>query len=315
MGESKQTFHTIIAIGILLIGAVVIPADGFSLELDALYRGMAEDLKKGQPIIATSYIGLWYDHNDNPERNLYWGNMGGHYFLFKNSGSLETLPNRYRNGALQQVAGNIRTAVIDNLAHYKWSRAFYRESKSDPKRVAVFKIVIEPGKFRTNHGARDAITIYNVMLAYSDMEECMKDMVLHLKQDRAREIRLQGTTLNLGAESRIMGYIGHNIYYGGACGIDSLESIPYTSKMKKGLFILGCQSARWCKNKFESPLVANLLLTRTNMAPEGYIMLALLDGVARGTRERDLVSICNRVYGTAQGAGKGVRLFTTEWLN
>ncbi len=85
--------------------------------------------------------------------------------------------------------------------------------------------------------------------------------------------------------------------------------------MKKGMFFLGCQSARWCENKFESPMVANLLLTRTNMAPEGYIMLALLDGVAKGLRERDLVSLCDRVYGTAQGVGEGVKLFATDWLD
>ena len=232
--------------------------------------------------------------------------------MFKNSPLIQNLPDRYRNNAdLRRIAGNISRAVTGNLTNYKWVKVYYHKKDTDPKRIAVFKITVEPNGFWRSKGVDKPFTIYNVMLAYSDMEKCMKDMVHHLKQDRAPVIGLSQDNLDLGQQSRIIGYIGHNIYYGGGdfCSIDNLESVPFTSKKGKGLFFLGCMSASWCTEKFTSPHVANLLFCRTNMAPEGYIMLGLLDGLSRGLSSDELVGLCNRVYGISQGQGENIRLF------
>lgn len=277
---------------------------------ELLYQELALQLQEGKPIVITSYIGLWYDHQNEPERNLYWGNMGGHYFLFKNSPSIQNLASRYRNNAgLRRIAGNISRAVTGNLTNYKWVQVYYHKKDTDPKRIAVFKMTVEPNGFWRSKGVEKPFAIYNVMFAYSDMKKCMKDMVHHLKQDRVSAIGLSQRNLDLGQQSCIMGYIGHNIYYGGICSIDELESVSFTSKKEKGLFFLGCMSARWCPEKFISPHVSNLLFCETNMAPEGYIMLGLLDGLSRGLSLDELVGLCNRVYGVSQRQGENIRLF------
>lgn len=302
--SGMTTLSLLFVFGFFIVSSYALP-----LNLDQLYSDIGRQPQQGEPIVVTSYIGLWYDHSNEPERNLYWGNLGGHYFLFSNSSSIATLPDRYRQEGLKRVTTNIRKAVVDNLKNYKWERIYYEERDSDPTRIAVFKMTVEPNEFWKSMGVTKPFIIYNIMLAYSDMERAMGDMVAHLKQDKARVIGGDQLKLDLGNQSLFLGYIGHNVYYGGTCGIDTLETLPYTSSEKKGLFFLGCQSSEWCTSKFEAPSVANLLFCKTNMAPEGYIMLALLDGLSRGLKGDELVTLCNRVYGIAQGQGPDISLF------
>ena len=237
--------------------------------------------------------------------------MGGHYFLFHHSNSIERLPELYQNSeVLKRVATNISSAVTQNLVNYQWDQAYYQKNDTDPKRIGIFKLTVEPNEFWISKGVKKPFHIYNAILAYSDMEKCIKDMIYHLKQDKAHVIKWDNNEIDLGKQSQIMGYIGHNVYYGGTYEIDDLESLPYTAQNKKGLFFFGCQSSKWCTSKFESALVANLLFCKTNMASEGYIMLGLLDGLSRGLKGEELVKLCNRVYGIAQGQGPNIRLFT-----
>ncbi|MFC1812342.1 hypothetical protein ACFL03_06575 [Thermodesulfobacteriota bacterium] len=282
---------------------------------DDLYQELASQLQQGKPIVITSYIGLWYDRQDEPERNLYWGKMAGHYFLFSKSKSIQHLPHLYRNNkALEKGATNISSAIVHHLHNYQWDEVYFKKNDADPKRIAVFKLTVEPNEFWLSKGIENAFPMYNVMLAYSDMEKCMNDMVHHLKQEKAPILKWDQGEIDLGKESQVMGYIGHNIYYGGTCTVDNLESLPYISNEKKGVFFLGCQSSRWCTEKFTTPQVTNLLFCKTNMAPEGYIMLALLDGISRGISGDKLVTLSDRVYGIAQGQGPDIRLFNNDTL-
>ena len=211
------------------------------------------------------------------------------------------------------MAQNISNAISQHLRNFSWKSVYYEINDRNPIHIAVFKMNVEPNKFWRNNGVTNQFTIYNVMLAYSNMEKCMSEMAHHLKKDKALCLKWKNTTIDLGRESQIIGYIGHNIYYGGFCEIDNLELLLYESNMSKGLFFLGCQSAKWCRDKLVSPSVANYLFCNTNMAPEGYIMLAFLDGISRGLADNALVDICNRVYGIAQGQGEKIRLFVNSY--
>ena len=314
MRKTGNTVSTLISLPVLFVLVLLLPSTAMSLNQDALYSDIGRQLQQGEPLVVTSYIGLWYDNNHEPDKNLYWGNLGGQYFLFNNSNGIEKLPDRYRAGSLKNVATNISNAVVDNLKNYKWERVYHKKENIDPIRIAVFKMTVQPNEFWRTKGVTRPFTIYNVMLAYSNMEMAMVDMVMHLKQDKARVIEGDQLRLDLGEQSRILGYIGHNIYYGGACSVDNLQALPFTSGKEKGLFFLGCQSCRWCADKFEGPHVANLLFCKTNMAPEGYIMLALLDGLSRGLPGVELLTLCNRVYGISQGQGPNIRLFVSKTL-
>ena len=68
-----------------LLEIFLLPSRVFPVEIYDLYSELASQLRVGKPLIITSYIGLWCDNQENPEQNLYWGNMGGHYFLFNQS--------------------------------------------------------------------------------------------------------------------------------------------------------------------------------------------------------------------------------------
>ena len=307
-GGSPVTRIIVIAV-LFSLSLVIFRSNAFSLEIDQMYSDFAAQLQEGKPIVVTSYIGLWYDNNHEPEKNLYWGNLGGQYFLFNNSNGIGKLPDRYRAGSLKNVATNISNAVVDSLKNYKWERVYLLKKDDDPMRIAIFKMTVFPNEFWRSKGVSEPFDIYNVMLAYSNMERSMADMVRHLKQNSACILEGKDLHLDLGKQSRIMGYIGHNIYYGGTCSIDNLQVLPFTSEDKKGLFFLGCQSFKWCTDKFEGPQVANLLFCKTNMAPEGYIMLSLLDGISQGLSSGELVKLCNRVYGIAQGQGPNISLF------
>ena len=82
----------------------------------------------------------------------------------------------------------------------------------------------------------------------------------------------------------------------------------------RGVFFVGCQSAKWFPDKFRAPGVEPLLFTTTNMAPEAYVGLALYDGIARGLPKPDVrrnVAEAYRVYQRLERAP--LALFVNDW--
>ena len=154
-----------------------------------------------------------------------------------------------------------------------------------------------------------------VQLAYHDMEQAALDMGLQVKTGRLPAALSGEPEIRQFLErSYLMGYWGHNVYHGGA-GIDCLERVPSTrDDGPRGVFMVGCQTARWYPQKFKSPGIEPLLFTTTNMAPEGYLGLALYDGIARELSRaeiRENVAEAYRVYQKLEH--RPVSLFVNEW--
>ncbi len=146
----------------LFILGFFLPSIAFSVGVEELYQDIARQLQEDKPLVVTSYIGLWYDNNHDPERNLYWGNMGGHDFLFRNSRSIENLPERYWAGTLRDTAIYIKNAVVGNLRNHEWERIYIENWDADPIRIAVFKTTVRPVPFWESKGVSRPFILYNV---------------------------------------------------------------------------------------------------------------------------------------------------------
>lgn len=251
------------------------------------------DLDAGRDIVVTSYVALWSEHSLDPDRNLYWGALYGHEAMFRPSRQDEI------GDRLAFLQVKRYTTIADS------TRAL------DPRAVKVFAAPIPGRETASGQGSRLVI----VTLAYHDMEQAALDMGIQLKTGRLPawasdepEIR------DMLRKSYVMGYWGHNIYYGGS-GVDCLENVPSTrTDGPRGLFFVGCQSAKWYPGKFRSPAVEPLLFTTTNMAPEGYVGLALYDGIARSLSKEQVrrnVAEAYRVYQRLQRAP--LALFVNDW--
>ena len=259
----------------------------------SLAERIARDLRDGKDLVVTSYVALWYQHAEEPARNLYWGALYGHEAMF-------------RPGRRSEIA--TRLPFLD-LNRYDMQVDTVRTT--DPLRIKVFAAPIP----RDGESAEPTGRLVVVNLAYHDMNQAALDMGLQVKTGRLPEGLSDVPRIRqLLEKSYLMGYWGHNVYYGGS-GIDCLERVPSSrDDGPRGVFMVGCQTARWYPQKFKSPGIEPLLFTTTNMAPEGYVGLALYDGIARELSRSELrenVAEAYRVYQKLEH--RPVSLFVNEW--
>jgi hypothetical protein len=262
---------------------------------DTLYPALAADVKAGKPITIATYIGLWYTYNDDPERNLYWGALYGHKTMF------EVAAGRYRNGRIQAHLPQDYTFVA-------WRRLRLVEADRDPRRIAVYEMRVAPNAEWRALGIEAPFVVRQVFVVYSDMERAVRDLASAAKRDEGVRIRLDdGGEIDVGRDARILGYSGHNVYYGEACGIDDLETLEATTSRTKGLFFFGCQSYQCAPEKFLGENRIGMLFTSSNMAPEGYLSLGLADAIAQGWSGERLRGHLDRIYRRWQERGNGTR--------
>lgn len=242
-------------------------------ELDGLYKSLAKDIKKGKPIIFTTYLGLWVD-GESPEKNLYWGKKEGHFRMFERAKK--------------------DSHIIKNFKNHNWNRIYYEENKKDPLRTVVYNIKVKPNNFWKKHKIKNNFNIQHVYLVYEDIRKAGIDMTLHLKQDKAKTIKINKKEINLGKESRIVGYNGHNFYYDG--DFPELHQIKGIPENIKAVYSIGCNTAHFFKDVLIDKNIYGLLFTTSFMAPEGYNLLGLIDGVAQGKSGKEIAENCNRTY-------------------
>ena len=257
---------------------------------DELRDRIQRDLSDGKDVVITSYVGLWYQNQQDPAHNLFWGNLYGHSALFEREREIR------RELPFLSVTG--------------YETTLQRTFADDPIAVKVFGAPVP--RDPPSGGRRGRLII--ISLAYSHMEQAVHDLVLHLKRGEIPAVLAKEPALApLLAKSYVMGYWGHNVYYGGV-SIDDLETIETApGDGPRGVFVVGCQTARWFPQKFLGGGIRPLLFTTTNMAPEAYIALALYDGLARGLDPPAIRRNVARAYQHYQKLGRmPLTLFVNE---
>lgn len=247
-------------------------------ELDPLYARIGRDLTQGKPLIITGFYGMWFDFEDEPERNLNWGTYYGHARMLKRV-------HRDKH-------------VKANYAYAKWRLVLESQSAESPLRTLVFHQGITPNRRWRAAGVEEPFDVFLVMLAYEGREEAGLALTRALRGQGAPVLELEdGTSLDL-SESQTLAYFGHNFFYDyddfAWGGLDSVlgESIEPT-----GVAAVGCKTGR--VPGFPQLLGHNvmaLLFSRSLMASEGYSTLALADGLLRQMTSRELVKHANDTY-------------------
>jgi hypothetical protein len=250
------------------------------------------DLRQGLDVVITSYVGLWFEYSNDPSRNLYWGALYGHDSMFRPA----------RRSRIEARLPFLEATDYEVLLEDH--RSF------DP---VITKVIAAPTTIAASEGGeRSRIVV--VYLVYRDMEQAVLDMAAHLKMRRVPEaVAGEPEAARLLGSSYIVGYWGHNIYYGGIQDDSLQEMQPTPGEGPRGVFVVGCQSARWYPQKFLSSGIEPVLFTTTNMAPEAYIALALYDGIGRGLAKdtiRRNVAEAYRVYQRLDR--RPLSLFVTE---
>lgn len=260
------------------------PVSAAARRSDSVADRVRTDLSRGVDVVVASYVGLWYENQSDPAHNLYWGNLYGHSALFSRPAEIR--------------------ARLPFFTVTDYATTPERSFPEDPVAAKVFEARVP--------GATGKLEI--VTLAYADMARAVRDMATHLKTGAVpRSLAGDAVLGPLLARSYVIGYWGHNIYYGGA-DIDDLESVARTTDdLPRGVFVVGCQSARWFPQKFLDGSIEPLLFTTTNMAPEAYIAVSLYDGLARGLEREEIRRNVARAYAVYQKlAAPPVSLFLND---
>ena len=250
-----MTYKTCI---LLILWSVLYTSDLFALTLQEKVK---RDIEDGKSVVVTSYVGLWYENSKFPEKNLYWGALYGHDSFFK------------RKSEIKKKLPFLKVSEYKTVYEIKRSQ--------DPLVVKVISSSLEKKNENDDQNVKGNVII--VYLVYKNMEKAVFDMGMHLKMGQTPQYSdMDPEITELLSRSYIMGYWGHNIYYGGT-NLDALESVDVTAEdHPRGIFMVGCQTAKWFPQKFISEKIEPLIFTRTNMAPEAYIAAALYDGIANG---------------------------------
>lgn len=246
--------------------------------LDGLYERIAEDLKAGEPLIITSYYGMWHVRSAQPERNLNWGGMFGHATMLKKARRDEVIKRHF--------------------LYPRWTLVYEAKAEVDPLRTLVFTQKVRPNKRWRRLGVKAPFKVYLVMMAYASQTGAGLAMVRGLRQDKGPRLTLKdGVKLEAGV-AQVTGYFGHNFFYDYENffwrGFREIEERPARAK---GVFAVGCKTARvpGFKQLITEPVYA-YLYSKTLMGSEGYSTLALADGLLAQLSSAELVRHADKTY-------------------
>ncbi len=242
----------------LLIIVLVMPTSAGARTVTDRIR---EDLASGKDVVVVSYVALWNPRKGQVSKkptDLYWDALYGHDTFFDRPASL--------------------ASHLPFLELRRWTTIRKFSSTCGPVATKVMAATV-PG----TSGARMVV----VYLAYKDRERAMREMVAHLKAGTPPYVPGLGTPLTVAVRSSyVVGYWGHN-GYNADHNPDLLELMPVTARdLPRGVFVVGCQTAKWYPQKVMGPGIEPILFTSNRMPPEGYVAAALYDGLARGMGDR-----------------------------
>jgi len=246
------------------------------LELGGLYEEIASDLRESKPLIISTYAGLWPDGTE-AESNLHWGNYYGPFTMFD------------RAGTDSHIAGNFE--------YHDWERVAFEKNEEDPVRTAVFRMSVEPNDFWRERGVDEEFDVYHVLQGYGALRVADFYMSLNLKRDIGSVIETREGNIDL-RNARIIGYNGHNFHYDLSNDyFDTLNNcVMGTPDRKKGVFVIGCNTKRFFRDELIDNNIYGVAFTTSFMAPEGYNLLALTDGLIQGLSGEELADKMDRSY-------------------
>ncbi len=250
---------------------------------ELFYQMLEKEIIQGKPVVVSCYVGLWGDSN-MPEHDLHWGKKHGVWRM------LERAPRD--------------TLVSRLLTYHDWKLLYSAAAETDPVRTNVYHMTIHPNTFWRSHGVSQPFDVVLSLQAYRDRSAAFNAAEAGIKSDTGGVLQLPNYGLiDLGAEADIVGYMGHNI------GFDGLlrDPLPGASTTTRGVFAIGCStsgilssgqyspSIDMSKN-LETPHTISLAFTKSFMAPEGYTLLPLIDGISAGVSLGELRNECNHAY-------------------
>lgn len=253
-----------ILLGVSAIGGA--PAQAAD-PLAALYTRVARDLQAGKPLVVTVHVALCDNRaiacgtaargdGGKPRRNLYWGGAAGFRAFFDHQ-------RRYKRVFLDHGDGKI---ILE--------RAVYRLH------------VRRPSAAWRRRGVTKAFDVYLVGLAYRGLQigRAMDALISQVSQEGDKStLRLkEGTRLDIGAASHVIGYAGHNHLM----DVTRYSWPPWRRKTPVGYFALACMTAPYLGPHLSGHSARGILLTRTLMYPGAFTVYGLVQGLAAGAGQR-----------------------------
>ena len=89
------------------------------------------------------------------------------------------------------------------------------------------------------------------------------------------------TGVREGVASHVVGFIGHN-YLMNPANLLSAVDMAGASPHPKATFVLACESEPYFGSLLEREGITRPVMTHELMAPEAYVLLALLEGLGMG---------------------------------
>lgn len=252
--------------------------------LDPLYQRIAEDLKKGKPLVMTVHVALCDNtiircggrgsgNGDVPRRNLYWGKAGipawftrarGYRRIFKDGG----------------------------------------DGKKILERVVLRRRVRRPSYAWRRLGVTKGFDLLVVALAYrgSHIDKATDAFVSQVLQQRGQTLKLEdGTSIEYGGKGHVVGYAGHNHL------LDVLTyEYPSTTRTEPiGFFNMSCWSAQSLARKLKHPRSHVLLMSLTRLFPGPFVVDGLVRGLAAAEPQH---KVCLRgIEGYSRNSKSSVR--------
>lgn len=252
--------------------------------LDGLYERIAEDLVAGKPLVVATYCGQW-DATKAPEDDIHWGTRFGPWRMFSRALYDEDVQKQF--------------------THWSWEEVHWEEKSRDPVRTAVFRLEVEPNDHWNALGVGRTFEVYHVMLLFQDRHAAAVEAAGVLRDEETRTVLLtDGGSLEM-ANAQIVGYNGHNFYYDGP--FEGLHQLHATPVRAKGGFVIGCKTAEHFHESMVDTNIHGTLFTTSFMAPEGYNLLALIDGIVQAKDGRTICEACNDAYRHFQVLGGQTR--------
>jgi len=255
-----------------------------SKSISALYQRMANDLKKGLPLVMTVHVALCDNksqgivpvpaklgNGEDSANNLYWGAMYGFQGEFRRSSD--------------------------------WKKVYSRKLNTDLLEVTVFSKTVKPELFWKKLGVQKSFSIYLIGKAYrgKKIRTAVVDFIRTTFQDKGDKLKISdAVTLNGGGQSHILGFIGHNYLMDIPAKDYPFAKTKRNQSLHKGIFILACKSHTYFAGPMLNFRTHNLATTKTLMAPECYTLRYLTDALLQGANHNTLQQACAKAYSKYQ---------------
>ncbi len=257
------------------------------------YDRLAKDLKTGKPLVATVYVALCDNDSqsiartktpkicmgDYPEQNLYWASSSG---------------------------------LKQHLDSRGWKRVLYE--KSDTDKIAargVWGKRIRAEDALVKRGVKGPIQVYIVGLGYrgTKIHDAMVDYLHAVSRDRAAKLQLEdGTEIEFGGRSQVIGYVGHDYFMDVLYGEQLLSEAVGNSAMHKAVFGLACVSDEYFRPAIQRRNTHILALNTGLTFPSAFTVLGMIQAVVAGKDAKGIHQQAARAFAKGQGRSLGTML-------